>query len=316
MSYKVLIPQDVTSPGKDLLALKGYEVCVTGRTDIDSLCEDVRDCDAILARLCSYPEAVFKAGTKLKVLARHGSGYSNVDVEAATRAGVRVCITPTAPANAVAEHTMMLLLACVRQLILQDRGAKLGDWSFRSGLRSTELRGKTLGIIGFGSIGRLVAQKAHNGFGMNIIAFGRHAPEDMPDYVTHTTCLDEELAKSDVISVHLPATPDTHKLFDRTTFSKMRPGAIFLNTSRGDLVDEGALYEALQSKHIFMAGLDVLENETNAGNSPLTQLDSVIITPHSAALTCEALDQMSLLAAMEIHRVLSGQEPYWPVNLL
>jgi len=304
----------VASPGKELLASKGYEVCVTGRTDIESLCEDVRDCDAILARLCSYPEAVFKAGTKLKVLARHGSGYSNVDVEAATRAGVRVCITPTAPANAVAEHTMMLLLACVRQLILQDREARLGDWGFRSGLRSAELCGKTLGIIGFGTIGKLIAQKAHDGFGMEILAFSRHTPKQLPGYVTHTMNLDEALVKSDVISVHLPATPETQRLFDHAAFSKMKPGVIFLNTSRGDLVDEGALYEALRVKHVFMAGLDVLDDETNTRNSPLTQLENVIITPHSAALTCEALDQMSLYAAMEIHRVLSGQDPNWPVN--
>lgn len=316
MALKVLIPQDITAPGKDFLRKKGYTVEVTHRFDLESLCRDAADADGILARLCPYPKEVFAAAPKLRVIARHGSGYNNVDVDAATRAGVLVCITPTAPVNAVAEHTMALLLACARQLPVQDSLVRKGEWNCRSTLNFCELKGKTLGLIGFGSIGQLVAKKAHYGFEMKVLAYSRHAPSEPLDYAVHTTDLDAVLAQADVISLHLPSTEKTRGMFDQTTFSKMKPGVIFLNTARGDLVDESALYEALFEKKIFMAGLDVLADESHSERNVLTTLENVILTPHSAAMTVEAKDQMGLLAAMEIDRVLSGQAPKWPVNFL
>lgn len=316
MSYKVLIPQDISDTGKNFLREHGYELLITGRTELSDLCRDVRDCNAILARTCPYPAEVFCCAPKLKCIARHGSGYDNVDVEAASRAGVYVCTTPDAPVISVAEHTMLLILACARNLPHINTQTHNGNWSCRNEARGYELYGKILGIIGFGSIGRTVARMAHFGFGMRVLGYSRSMPSDKAflAYAEHTSCLDEVLEQADILSVHLPSTPQTKGMFNKACFSKMKKGSIFINTSRGDIAAEADLYEALKSRHLHMAALDVFAQEPCTLSNPLLTLDNLIATPHNAALTYEAMDRMGLMAAEEIHRVLSGQEPRHPVN--
>lgn len=311
----ILIPQDITEAGKRFLQGQGYEIRITGRIELEELCQDAADCDAILARTCPYPAEIFRHAPRLKCIARHGSGYDNVDVTAATEAGVYVCNTPTAPANAVAEHTMLLLLACARRLPLLDSQTRRGNWGIRNE-RKQELAGKTLGVMGFGEIGQRVARKAHFGFDMQVLAYSRHTPRDEAyrQYARHTTDFDAVLRQADFLTVHLPATPETRGMFRRDSFARMKPGSIFINTSRGELVEEQALLEALRSGPLSMAGLDVFSEEPLPSDSPLLRLDNLIVTPHCASLTRETMDQMGLLAAQEIDRVLRGEPPKWPVN--
>lgn len=313
---KVLIPQDITQPGKDYLTAHSYEVLVTNRSDLASICQDVADCDAILARTCPYPAEVFQSAPKLKCIARHGSGYDNVDVAAATQNGTYVTITPTAPVNAVAETTMLLLLACARKLKIQNTQLCNGNWAWRGSYRGVELKDKTLGVIGFGLIGQAVAKKAHYGFDMKVLGYSRHTPkgEDWKDYAAHTSDIEEVFEKADLITVHLPSTPATRGMFNAENFAKLKQGVIFVNTARGDLVEEAALYDALTTGQVAAAGLDVYAQEPCPGDNPLLKLENVIATPHTASLTHDSMDQMGLLAAMEIHRVLSGNAPQWAVN--
>lgn len=316
MNYKILIPEDITDAGKNYLREKGFEVIVTNRADENSLRLDAKDCDAILARTCPYPSDLFSNAPKLKCIVRYGSGYDNIDVKAAEKAGVYVCITPTANTNSVAEHTITLLLACSKNLINQDKQLRLGNWNYRNTAKGHEIKHKTLGIIGFGTIGRLVAQKAHYGFGMKVIAYDAYKPSnrDYEDYAAYFSNMDEVLTQADFVTIHVPSMPSTRHFFGKEQFNKMKPGSIFINTSRGDVIVEEDLYDALTNNHIHMAGLDVFSQEPCPADHPLFALDNVIVTPHNAALTYEAMDQMGIDAAMEIERILTGQNPCWPVN--
>lgn len=314
MRAKVLIPQDVAEIGKTYLRDHGLDAVVTGRTDIASLLRDAADCDAILARLTPYPAELFEAAPRLRIVARHGVGVNNIDTHAAARHGVWVTNTPGVNANPVAEHAIMLMLSCAKDIIRQDAGIKRGSFSGRESYVGLELRGRTLGIVGYGSIGRLTAEKARFGLGMDVLALVRRVPEGGDGIARFTDDLNELLERSDVVSLHIPSSPGNRRMFGAEQFRRMRPGALFINTARGDLVDEAALYDALSTGHLRAAGIDVWETEPVSASNPILTLPNVIATPHEAAFTKECLDAMSLGAAEEIVRVLTGQRPLHPVN--
>lgn len=317
MSYKVVIPQDITAAGRDYLKAHDCEVKVLQDSSVENICREVVDADALLVRTAPYPAEVFEAAKKLKVMARYGAGVDNIDLDAATKHGVQVCNAPIANSNSVAEHTFMLLLACAKNLIIQDKACRRGDFESRNRTKGVEVDGKTLGLIGCGHIGRLVAQKAALGFGMKVIGYDAYAKqENMPEYIQLMDTPQEVYRQADFLSLHVPLTPDTRNMVNKEVFAMMKPTAVVLNCARGGVINEADLYQAVVDGTIAGAGLDVFEDEPLNPKNPLYTLDKVIVTPHDAALTFEAADRMGLHAAQGIVEVLQGKKPTWPVNHL
>ena len=277
MATRVLIPQPILPAGYEYLRKHGYEA-VDGRgfTEEDII-TDIRDCDALIVRTARITRQIFDAAPKLKILARHGAGYDGVDLAAAREHGVLVCTAGGANAISVAELTIFYMLYCsrnfkkVQNLYLQDyRQAKMG-------VPKTELEGKTLGLVGLGNIGKLVAQKAALGFDMTVLAYDPFAKgAGLPDYIRMVEDRDEIFKRSDYVSLHVPATTETvHSVSDRE-FGLMKPTAYLINAARGSIVDEAALYRALQEEKIAGAGLDVLEQEPIDPSNPLVAMDNVL----------------------------------------
>lgn len=318
MSYKVLIPQDISQGGKDYLVQSGFQITVLNDSSEKAICEAVGDYDAILARTALYTRAIFQAGEKLKVVARYGAGTDNIDLKAATEFGIQVCNAPVANSNSVAEHTIALLLACANNLVMQDRETRKGNYESRNQMKSMEVAGKTLGLIGCGHIGQRVAQKAAKGFQMKVIGFDSYLPKNRvpADLIEMKDSVDEVLAESDFVSLHVPLTKETKNMIDITSISKMKKNASLINCARGGIINEKDLYAALKQRVIAGAGLDVFSTEPVETSNPLFSLDNIVVSPHNAALSYEAMDQMGIDAAKGIEEVLSGKKPTWPVNHL
>lgn len=315
MSFKVLIPQDITNAGKEYLKEKGFEVIVGSGSSVETICKEVVDCDAILARTAEYPREVLEAGKKLKVVARYGAGVDNIDLDAATELGIQVTNAPIANCNSVAEHTMALILACASNIVYMDKQVRQGNWEERNRTKSLELESKTLGLIGLGRIGRAVAEKAFHGFGMKVIAYDPYLPKDLDlEACKLVDSADEVYKLADFISLHIPATPETSGSIDKKVFQKMKDTAYLINCARGEVVNERDLYKALSTGEIRGAALDVLCDEPPARDNPLLELENLIFSPHNGALTFEAMDRMGIHAAKGIVEVLNGQEVTWPVN--
>lgn len=317
MPFKVLIPQDIPDAGKEYLREKGYQVIVGSDHDVDTIRREAADADAILARTAKYTQDIFQAATRLKVIARFGAGVDNIDLEAATNLGIQATNAPQANSNSVAEHAIGLLLALAKNTVRMNARARDGRWDERNNLVSREVAGKTLGLIGFGNIGRLVAKKAVYGLDMNVVAYDPFLPrERFPENIVREEDLATVFSQSDFISLHLPSMPATKGLVDRRLLRLMRPEAYLINCARGEVVNEADLFVALSENWIAGAAVDVLRQEPPAPDNPLFGLDNLVITPHHAALTAEAMDLAGIHAAMGIDEVLSGREPTWPVNQL
>jgi D-3-phosphoglycerate dehydrogenase len=269
------------------------------------------DADAILARLGVVTAAVIEAAPRLRIIARHGAGSDAVDLPAATRRGVVVTTTGAANAGAVAEYTFALLLALLRHIPAADGGMRAGTWS-RTPLLGEALEGKTLGIVGFGAVGSRVARIAA-GFGMQVVAaIGRLAPPT-PKPVPLLP-LPDMLAMADIVSLHARLMPATHGMIDAAMITAMKPGAVLVNTARGELVDEAALIAALQAGHLAGAALDTYAVEPLGSDSPLRRLANVVLSPHVAGQTREAVVQVGLAAARAILDELAGRRPSFVVN--
>lgn len=314
MATRVLIPQPILPAGYEYLRKHGYEA-VDGRgfTEEDII-TDIRDCDALIVRTARITRQIFDAAPKLKILARHGAGYDGVDLAAAREHGVLVCTAGGANAISVAELTIFYMLYCsrnfkkVQNLYLQDyRQAKMG-------VPKTELEGKTLGLVGLGNIGKLVAQKAALGFDMTVLAYDPFAKgAGLPDYIRMVEDRDEIFKRSDYVSLHVPATTETvHSVSDRE-FGLMKPTAYLINAARGSIVDEAALYRALQEEKIAGAGLDVLEQEPIDPSNPLVAMDNVLTAPHIGGATKEASIRSSVACAQAIDDFFSGRTPKFVV---
>jgi D-3-phosphoglycerate dehydrogenase/(S)-sulfolactate dehydrogenase len=239
---------------------------------------------------------------RLRAIARAGAGYDAVDVAAATARRIVVSNTPGANAGSVAEHVFALLLALARGIIDNDRAIRAGGWPRRA---VQPLRGTTLGVVGLGSCGQAVARRALD-FGMRVVGYGWHA-DAIPGLVPLD--LDDLLAESDVVSLHLPLTPATRGMFDRRAFARMRPGALLINTARGELVNGDDLAVSLRAGHLAGAGLDVQSVEPPDPDHALLSLPNVVLSPHIAGSDATALDAMAEQAArcvVDLHRGL------WP----
>lgn len=314
MSYRILLPQEIMKEGREYLESRGYELIIGSGMEEEDIIRDIPDCDAIIVRLSKMSERVFDAAKKLKVVARHGAGYDTVDLHAAKRHGVTVLNAPTANSMSVAELTIFFMLHCSRNFSLVSQ--KMLEDYYQAKLRTpkVELDGKTLGLIGVGNIGSRVAIKALHGFNMKVIAYDPYkTAEQVPEGVELTQDFNRIFKESDFVSLHCPATEETFDFIGEKQFSQMKPTAYFINTARGKLVDEKALYHALSTCQIAGAGVDVLKTEPFDPADPIFTLSNIVIAPHIGAATKEATDRASLHSAVGIDEVLSGKKPSWPV---
>jgi D-3-phosphoglycerate dehydrogenase len=268
---------------------------------------------AIVVGIDPVTEAVVAAGRDLKIVAKHGVGVDNMDIAACTRHNVVATNVPAANSEAVSEFTMCVLLALIRHLVPAVAALERGRWE-GSKFIGVELGGKTLGIVGLGAIGQRVALHA-KGFGMHVVytdAVRRREFEDR-EAVTYLE-LDELLQAADFVTLHVPALPETQNLIDARALSLMKPTAYLLNLSRGEVLHEGALIEALRQHRITGAALDAYCQEPLGPDHPFFTLDNVLLTPHMAGYSGEANERTSIAAAEDVARVLTGQAPLHGLN--
>lgn len=261
----------------------------------------------------SVVDAAFieRAGPRLKLVIRHGIGYNTLDVPCATRYGVLCANTPDAPTESTAEHAVGLMLAVAKVIPRSDRLMRSGVLGPRQGLLGVELRERTLGIVGYGRIGRRVAEICALGLRMPVLVFDPFLPPSaaLPDGVVALPTLPELLARADVLTLHVPLAPETHHLIGERELRLLRPGSMLINVSRGPVVDEAALIRALADGHLGGAGLDVFDPEPPAPDNPLLAMENVVVTPHIASYTDKGVWRMSQAVVDQVLQVLAGECP-------
>lgn len=294
---RVLILGRIHAAGRALLERSAIEIEDLAEAEVDRLPSVIQAADAVLLRTAPLSRQAIEAATNLKVVSRHGVGYDNVDLDALNERGIPLTVVGPVNAISVAEHSFYLLLALMKHGLLQDRAVRNGGWASRDNLAASELFDKTLLIIGYGRIGREVAVRAR-AFGMKVIAHDPflEATGAGPE-VRLAHDLDSALAEADAVTLHVPLTPQTRNLLNAPRLRLMKPSAILVCTARGGLIDEVALFDALQSGRLAGAGLDVFGEEPPSTDHPLFKLDNVALSPHSAALTLECAMRMSVISA-------------------
>lgn len=311
---RVLVTESLSEQGLDLLR-KDFQVDVRADLAKGDLAGEIAGYDALIIRSATKVTAgVLEAGTQLKVVARAGIGLDNVDVEAATRRGVMVVNAPQSNIISAAEHTLALLLAQARNVPQAHADLVKGRWE-RAKWEGVELAGKTIGLIGLGRVGSIVAAHAA-GFGMRVIAFDPYVSAERAKEigVEIMPTLEALLVQSDFVTIHLPRTPETQGLLGAKELRMMKPGARLVNTARGGLVDEEALAKALEDGHLGGAAIDVFATEPTT-DSPLFGLPNVIVTPHLGASTREAQDKASTTVAEMVRLALLGEFVPYAVNV-
>lgn len=315
---KILVTPTSLQPGKNTKALEvlrafSHELVfnATGRPlTEDELIPMLEDCDGYIAGLDFVTEKVLKSCKKLKVISRYGAGYDRVDIAAAKALSIPVTNTPGVNAEAVGELAFGLILSVARKIPYLHTSLCGGGWVRSTGM---ELKGKTLGIMGLGAIGKVVARCA-KGFEMKVLAYDPYINEGYcREHDIKISSFDEVLAHSDVISLHLPLSEQTHHLINAQAMARMKSTAILVNTSRGGLIDEDAAYEALKSNRLGGLALDAFEVEPPE-DSPLFSLHEVVATPHTGAHTVEATENMANLSVKNLIDVLTGNPCPYIVN--
>jgi phosphoglycerate dehydrogenase-like enzyme len=257
-------------------------------------------------------------GVKLEVVGRHGVGLDNVDTAAALERCIPVTYTPYGPTESTAEHALMLILATARRVAQLDRAVRNGNWQIQNRLEvmGRELDGMTLGVVGFGRIGRRLAEMCRDALHMKVLVYDPYVDAEMvADWGAELVADLVELAgRLDLLSVHAPLTPGTRGLVSREVIRALKPGAILVNTSRGSLVDEDALVEALADGHLGGAGIDVYDPQPPAPDHPLYRFDQVVLTPHVASFTVEGRRRMGLTVVEDVLRALRGERPEYLVH--
>jgi D-3-phosphoglycerate dehydrogenase len=288
----------LSEAGVDLRELPGH--------DPNDLVDAARGADAIFVYYARVPGEVVERLDGCRVLARCGTGYDNIDVEAARARGIEVVYVPDYGIDDVADHALALLLACARKLALSDRLVRGGAWPGYGDLAPLHrLRGRTLGLLGYGRIARNLAEKAR-ALGLRVIAHDPYVPE------AHAS-RDELFRESDFLSVHVPLTDETRHTIGRAELAVMKPGAVLVNTARGAVVDTVALASALAKARLAGAGIDVYEEAPLPADHPLRACPTAVLTPHSAAYTAESLAEVRKRPLADALRVLRGERPHDPV---
>ena len=318
MPDRVLVTREVPEAGLRLLADFDVTVLAERPPTRDELLEAVRGTSGVLSTATENMDGAVMdaAGEGLRVIANMAVGYDNIDVEAAGERGIVVTNTPGILDETTADVAFMLVLAAARRLGEGERLLRAGKWEWwgPKQLRGLDVWGKRLGIVGMGRIGRAVARRGR-GFGMEILYHNRSRKEDAENELgARYLDLDDLLRESDFVSIHTPLTDETRHLISERELGLMRETAVLVNTSRGPVVDEGALAAALAEGRIFAAGLDVYEEEPKV-HPELLELENVVLAPHVGSATIDTRDKMATLAAENLAGVLRGEEPKTPVGL-
>lgn len=314
MGYKILITEAIDNKGIDYLKEQGYELKMGSGITEEMLIKEGADCDGILTRNGNISEKVLKECRKLKVVSMHGVGVDCIDVEAATKLGIQVTNAAESNQSSVAEYAIGLILMLAKKSIHYNNGLKSGDLGVRK-LYGSDVSGKTLGIIGMGNIGTQVAHMATFGLNMKVIGYNRRLEENkQTKYALLTNDMDEVIKSADFLSLHLPSSPSTRHIIGERELSLMKSEAFLINTGRGEIIDESALINVLKDHKIMGAALDVFEGNLPKADNPLLHMEHVIVTPHTAAFTTEALERMAYQSALGISEVLENRPVSYPVN--
>jgi D-3-phosphoglycerate dehydrogenase len=312
MSFTVVsLGGPVAAEGEELLRAAGVRSLATGpypnKADVLALLAEEQP-DALVVRLIERVDAdIMKASPKLKVIAKHGAGTNDIDVAAAAALGIPVLAAVGANAHSVAEHALALMLALAKDLRNQDAFVRGGGWQKKVYL-GHELRGRTLGLVGIGMIGRAFAAMVEP-LGMKTIAYDPFAPDEaFGPLADRIADLADLLRASDVVSLHCPSTPATERLIGAAEFALMKPSAVLINTARGEVVDEAALVDALRNGAIAAAGLDSFSPEPPAADNPLWALPNVIVSPHVGGVTEEARRGVSTMTVGNVLALLEGRD--------
>ena len=310
MPYKIYIPEKIDQSGISFLEQRGYEIVTGHGLHPDQVKEDIADCDGMILRIIKINQEILTHAKKLKIVARYGAGYENIDLKAAQAAGIRVTYSPDSNTLTVADHTLGFIIASGRFFHMGDLATRTGNFAFRHNALGCDFAGKTLGVLGLGKIGTAVARKAMLALDMKILAYVRDKNKDyrLPG-VELTTDWDTVFKRSDFITTHLPVTEQTRFAVSTREFEMMKPTAHFINCSRGDLVDEQALITALKTGQIAGAALDVFTPEPPAADNELLKLENVILSPHNSGTTKEAAERVALESAKAVDDVLNGRTP-------
>jgi D-3-phosphoglycerate dehydrogenase / 2-oxoglutarate reductase len=301
-------------PAKAALARIDPELRMAKSPSADDILAAARDADAVLVTYAKLPGDLLRQLTRCKAIGRFGLGVDNIDIPAAAGLGITVTYVPDYCMQEVSDHAMALLLALVRKVPLSNKLVQSGRWEVPPIVPIHRLGGRVLGLVGFGNIPRALAPKA-KAFGLRVVTHDPYAPADvLANAGVEGVGFDQLLGMSDFVSVHAPLLPATRGLFNSGVFDKMKPGAFLVNTARGPLVDEDALIAALDSGHLGGAALDVVTTEPLAKDSKLLGRDNVILTPHTAFYSVEALEELQTKCAADVARVLSGEKPVYPVK--
>jgi D-3-phosphoglycerate dehydrogenase len=315
MSY-CLVVQPIHEIGLGKLEEYGIEPRMASAPDMDTVAKEIGGAIACISRNAGLSRRAMEAAPNLLVLGNHGIGVDPVDVEYANKIGLPIVFTPYTNLQSVAEHAMALMLAVYRQVPAFDAAVRESNLKARFDLPQHELWRKTLGIVGFGRIGRRTAEMCQAAFEMNVITYSRSAREKELTKLGARNCatLEELIREADVVSLHTTLKPETRGMIGARELAAMKPDAILVNTSRGACVDEKALIQVLKDKRIRGAGLDVFETEPMAPDYPLLQLENVVLTPHAAGSTVECLARTAEQLVEMIKDVVEGRQPEFLVN--
>ena len=316
MAKKVLYIQPLHPSGMDKLREK-YEVLVANTEDKQELLKIAPGVSVIISRLTKIDkELMDAAGDTLEAVAKHGVGVDNIDVDEANARGIPVLTTGNANSVSVAEHAFFALGALAKRISYLDRAMRRGHWKSRDEAGSIDLYGKTIGVVGLGRIGRELASMAKNGFHMQVVVFDPYAKQADVEALgyTWTDDLDELCRICDAISLHVPLSDGTRGLIDARRLALMKPTAYLLNFSRGGIVDEDALYQALSDRRIAGAALDAFSAEPPDHTAPLFALDNVLLSPHCGTFSEDSRIRMSMQVAEGVDDVLSGRVPKFAFN--
>jgi D-3-phosphoglycerate dehydrogenase len=310
-----LIVQPIHPVGNQLLRAANFAPRRASKPDMETVAREIGEATAAITRSAGLNAAAMDAAPRLRAIGSHGVGVNTIDVEHATKIGIPVFNTPDANRGSVAEHTVALMLAVARRITKADEATRQGNFDFKYRTPLFDLSGKTIGIIGFGGIGRRVAAIAKAAFEMSVLVASRSAnPEVLHELGYRLVGLDELLAQSDVVSLHLPLLAQTKHLIGDRELQMMKRSAILINTARGSLIDEKALAVALWNDTIAGAGLDVFQSERMPADHPLLSAPNAVLTPHVAGSSQEALKRTAEQLVERLVAIFDGR-PMDVVNL-
>lgn len=310
---KVLFAQKVAPPVLKIVEAVAEPVFVT-ENDQAQLEELLQQVDAVIAGTwVKFTKELIDKAPRLKVISRTGVGVDSVDVEYASEKGIMVLNTPTANSISVAEHTTAMVGALAKSFAYLHKSVVEGNFSARRQYLPCDIAGKTVGLIGCGNIGQMAADKCRKAYDMNVVGYDPYI-QNLPDSIMACSSMEDVFKKADFISLHIPLSENTRHIVGEKLLGLMKPNAYLINTSRGGIVDEQALYRALKEKSIAGAGLDVFEQEPLPADSPLCKLDNILLTPHSAALTKECTLRVAEFAAQGVADYFTGKQPQFIYN--